>query len=449
MNNKNNSSKILQWNSGRTLDQSGLNELIFLLSSTGTAIALIQEIQTPFPRLPPNWKIFISGQSAIITHSSVSTITNTKFTTNFPCFSSMAINAKLPSSNSPITIISTYRSPNRSNLNLNLHPFIEWLSETCASLPLSTDNFIIAGDFNIHSSKFGDPRNGPGSEELNAIIEALEPNGTALNTGIPTRIGWPNRNTTGNSSMIDLTIAYSKSKSFHFSNWSTNGQGRSDHQRITFEVTSNSFQHLKINKSPHDKSLKLIPENINEETSTNFAQMITDNLITKGWDPAHLSNSSPFYTVDMIATSLSEIITETAISIKFLKTSKPPKSKTPFTSPNPAWSEECTELLYKRRKIHKKLKYLRTLPESPQTTTQLKDTKKLWNKKCNDLSSAIKQNKNRSWTAVTSLLTVNTPSDEAWRIIKKLGNNSTHKPKRKIESIILEDQDGIQFKSIE
>ncbi len=221
--------KVLQWNTGKSLTLETSSLLHRTLSSTSTAIALLQE--PGHLHLPSNWVIHKSSQAAIVTLNTIQTSPLPEFTTITTQFSSMAIRAKLPGSNMVLGIISVYRKCGGAK-----GIFLDWLEDVVAQLPLHVDGYILGGDFNIHSCKWGSTHDDPGAHRLHALEESLGSEGRFLNTGSPTRGPWPGQLSFVRDTVIDLTLGFSNSGSGTLFNWRTGEQAGSDHFQIWLDI---------------------------------------------------------------------------------------------------------------------------------------------------------------------------------------------------------------------
>ncbi len=90
--------KLLQWNTGRSLTPETSFLLHKTLSSTSTGIAILQEPGS----LPSNWIIHKTNQAVIVTHNTIQTAPLPEFTASTLHYSAMALRVQLPNSNTVI-----------------------------------------------------------------------------------------------------------------------------------------------------------------------------------------------------------------------------------------------------------------------------------------------------------------------------------------------------------
>jgi len=338
---------ILQWNSGKKLKGENSLALHRILSSTNTPIAILQE--TTGIELPSSWIVHRSGSATIVTLNTVQTAPLPDFTIVTQRFCSIALRVKLPGSNVSFGVISIYRSCGGSSGS-----FLDWLEDSVAKLPLHVDCYVLGGDFNIHTLKWGSTHDDAGASKLMALEESLGVEGRFLNTGAATRGPWPNQLSFVRDTAIDLTLGFTGSSSgIQFHNWKTGEQNGSDHFQIWFEVIA-PLEELPQSPTPslHTHPLFLKDQDKVQE----FKGAVCAKLATKGWfhsttQPANDRFVLPTHDIDLAAESWASCLTEAGLDLQILTQRNEPYPLNRLKMMKGwGWTQTCSDLKRRRKK---------------------------------------------------------------------------------------------------
>ncbi len=367
--------KFIQWNAHKSLDSSGSSELNTILINENIQIAILQEMGSKEykPSFPSReWTCYGSGNAGLLIHRSIRSVALPQFTCVTPFFTSAAAIAYIDGFNVPIAILSVYRNhlvdetafsnespPSNSSKSADPNIFLNWIEETISQLPAVTEAYIIGGDFNIKSTELGSLKDDKASSRLTTIGLALQPDGGFLNDGSFTRHHWDSSSKHIDSSAIDLTLAYSSSASaIIYSDWKTNGQGVSDHMRITFNATStNPIPLINQRKHPGFRKQRHGEGAAQELVNATYREILTRELESKGWapsNPLHL-NTIPHLDPDITIKELTHTMLSSALEATFIQVALPLRKFPLSHSRNYAWNEECDKKLKVRRKCKRRL----------------------------------------------------------------------------------------------
>ena len=195
---------FLQWNTGRTLAKTGVNDISNYLQSQSISIALFQEVSDSL-KLPCPGSYYCSKKSGIWVHNNVLSAPFPKLTIDCDEFSSVASLVSFPPQSSQLLVVSVYRNqlPYSEEGQAKLF-FVEWLKNIVLSYPQY--DIIIGGDFNIHATFLGSVNTDVGGSALESFADSIQGFGCFLNDGSATRVGWPGCSSPVTPSAIDATL---------------------------------------------------------------------------------------------------------------------------------------------------------------------------------------------------------------------------------------------------
>jgi len=188
----------------------------------------------------------------------------------------MALRIQIPNSTTVIGVISVYRK-----CGGHKGQFLDWLEATVSQLPLQVDAYILGGDFNIHSARWGSTHNDSGADRLHAIEAGMGSEGRFLNTGSPTRGPWPCQLSFVRDTVIDLTLGFaSQGCGVGFENWRTGVQAGSDHFQIWLDVTAPHLNATQKEAGPPMPVGRLLKD---PDTVRAFQARVHEELSSTGW----------------------------------------------------------------------------------------------------------------------------------------------------------------------